>query len=99
MGIGKNDIKKHSNNENHSQGDASQLLPPIGKPQVSLMIEATSSKKVHKAQPKPAPTLQQKTKHNQMVPAARRKKDEQRMGGPGVYAKTSMTETSRSGAN
>lgn len=97
--IGKNDIKKHSNNENHSQGDASQLLPPIGKPQVSLMIEATSSKKVHKTQPKPAPTLQQKNKHNQMVAAARRKKDEQRMGGGlGVYAKTSMTETSRSGA-
>lgn len=88
------DQKDTGGTETHNQ-----MLPPINKPHVGLMISGQSeqSRKVHKAQPKPAPTLQQKTKHNQMVAAARRKKDE-RQGGLGVYAKTSMTDTSRSGA-
>jgi renal tumor antigen len=92
--ISKGDSKKHSNVDSSAGGHDSQLLPPIGKP-VSLMIDST--KKMHKTQPKPAPTLQQKTKHSQMVAASRRKKDE-RIAGLAVYSKTSMTDTSRSGA-
>jgi len=82
--INKMDSKKHNNHDSHGAGGDSQMLPPIGKP-VSLMIDST--KKMHKAQPKPAPTLQQKTKHSQMVAAARRKKDD-RMAGLAVYSKT-----------
>jgi renal tumor antigen len=92
--ISKADSKKHSSVDSNSGGHDSQLLPPIGKP-VSLMIDST--KKMHKTQPKPAPTLQQKTKHSQMVAASRRKKDD-RISGLAVYSKTSMTDTSRSGA-
>jgi len=103
--IGKNDSKKHSVSDSNHGGQDSQLLPPIGRPQVGLMIDSTSSavstkqKPKHMGAAKPAPTLQQKKQHNQMVAAARRKKEDQRMGGGlGVYAKTTMTETSRSGA-
>jgi len=93
--IGKGDSKKHSNVDSGGGGHDSSLLPPIGKP-VSLMIDST--KKSHKAvSGKPAPTLQQKTKHSQMVAASRRKKDD-RIAGLAVYSKTQMTDTSRSGA-
>ena len=80
--------------DSHSNNDSS-MLPPIGKP-VSLMIDST--KKMHKTQPKPAPTLQQKSKHSQMVGASRRKKEENRISGLAVYSKTNMSDTSRSGA-
>lgn len=93
--ISKGDSKKHASHGGIESGHDSQLLPPIGKPSaVNLMIDST---KKHKMQPKPAPTLQQKNKHSQMVAAARRKKDD-RMSGLAVYSKTSMTDTSRSAA-
>jgi len=95
--ISKGDSKKHSNSDGGGGGGHdSQMLPPIGKP-VSLMIDST--KKMHKTQPKPAPTLQQKSKHSQMVGgASRRKKEDSRIAGLAVYSKTNMTDTSRSGA-
>jgi len=90
--ISKGDSKKHSSVDNGSDGGSS-MLPPIGKP-VSLMIDST--KKMHKTQPKPAPTLQQKSKHSQMVGASRKRKENQ-MAGLAVYSKTNQ-DTSRSGA-
>jgi len=92
--ISKGDSKKHSNVDSGAGGHDSSLLPPIGKP-VSLMIDST--KKMHKTQHKPAPTLQQKSKHSQMVAASRRKKDD-RIAGLAVYSNTKMSDTSRSGA-
>jgi len=92
--ISKGDSKRHPNQDSTHGGQDSQLLPPIGKP-VSLMIDST---KKHKAQqPKPAPTLQQKNKHSQMIAAQRRKKED-RMAGLAVYSKASMSDTARSGA-
>ena len=72
------------------------LCASLGAPLLSAPLSLTLNVLQHKTQPKPAPTLQQKTKHSQMVAASRRKKDDKLLGLT-VYSKTSMTDTSRSG--